>query len=135
MTTKPGGLLRLPAERRLRRKADFDAAYARGKRCSNEYFLVIARPNPASGPRLGLSVATKVAGNSVRRNRLRRLVRESFRLRQRELPACDLVVSVRPKVRSAGAAELRASLGELWVKVGRQCASFSPRASGSTSGS
>jgi ribonuclease P protein component len=47
-------------------------------------------------PRLGMSVNRKV-GNAVRRNRIRRLIRESFRLMQHDFPAgYDLVVVVRP---------------------------------------
>jgi ribonuclease P protein component len=115
--------LRLPPQRRLRRKVDFDAVYARGRRTGNDYFVVVARANAADGPRLGLAVATKAVGNSVQRNRIRRLIRESFRLRQHELPAWDLVVSARSRVRGVASAELRASLGALWDKVKEQCAS------------
>jgi ribonuclease P protein component len=115
--------LRLPAQRRLRRKVDFDAVYARGRRTGGDFFVVVARANATDGPRLGLAVATKVAGNSVQRNRIRRLIRESFRLRQHELPAWDLVVSARPRARGVASAELRASLDALWDKVKEQCAS------------
>jgi len=67
-------------------------------------------------------VAVKVAGSAVARNRLRRIIRESFRLHQRELPAVDLVVSARPASRGAAAPALRASLAALWKKVSEQCA-------------
>ena len=81
-----------------------------------------ARANAVGGPRLGMAVAVKVAGSAVARNRLRRLVRESFRLHQRELPPVDLVVSARPASRTAAAPVLRASLAALWKKVSEQCA-------------
>jgi ribonuclease P protein component len=116
------GRLTLPARRRLRRKGDFDAAYARGRRMSDGFFSVTARANDAGTPRLGLAVAVKLAGGAVARNRLRRIVRESFRLHQRELPAVDLVVSARPASRAASAPALRASLAALWKKVSEQCA-------------
>jgi len=89
------GRLTLPAQRRLRRKSDFEAAYARGRRFGNGFFAVTARPNDIGGPRLGLAVSVKNAGNSVERNRLRRTIRESFRLHQHELPPVDVVVSAR----------------------------------------
>lgn len=113
-------------QRRLRRKIEFDAAYAEGRRFGDAFFGMVARANAADGPRLGLAVATKVAGSSVERNRIRRLIRESFRLRQRGLPAVDVVVSARARVRGAGNAELAASLELLWNKLIDQCAS-SPR--------
>jgi ribonuclease P protein component len=116
------GRLTLPARLRLRHKGDFDAAYARGRLMSDGFFSVTVKVNDAGNPRLGLAVAVKVAGNSVARNRLRRIIRESFRLHQRELPAVDLVVSARPPSRTASAETLRASLAVLWQKVGAQCA-------------
>jgi ribonuclease P protein component len=120
------GRLTLPARLRLRRKGDFDAAYARGRRMSDGFFSVTARGNDAGAPRLGLAVAVKIAGSAVARNRLRRIIRESFRLHQRVLPAVDLVVSARPAARAADAAALRASLAALWKKVGEQCATSPP---------
>ena len=120
------GRLTLPARLRLRHKRDFDAAYASGRRLGDGFFAVTVRRNDVGAARLGLAVAVKVAGNAVARNRLRRIIRESFRLHQRELPAADLVVSARPPARSAAAGALRASLAALWKKVGEQCA-ISPR--------
>jgi ribonuclease P protein component len=118
--------LRLPARRRLRRKAEFESVQRRGRRSGCELFVITARMNSADGPRLGLAVATKAAGNSVQRNRIRRLIRESFRLRQHELPPCDLVVSARAGVRGVDSRELRARLDALWDRVKQQCASSSP---------
>jgi ribonuclease P protein component len=116
------GRLTHPAQRRLRRKSDFEAAYARGRRFGNGFFAVTAMPNDIGGPRLGLAVSVKNAGSSVERNRIRRTIRESFRLHQHELPAVDLVVSARGRARDAAGTELRASLSALWQKVNEQCA-------------
>jgi ribonuclease P protein component len=128
--------LTLPAQRRVRRKADFDAAYARGKRLGNGFFGVTVHvhserakrppsrfPRPEiTGPRIGLAVAVRIAGGSVQRNRIRRIIRESFRLHQHELPAADFVVSARPKARDASGPELHAAIAALWKKVIQQCA-------------
>jgi ribonuclease P protein component len=120
------GRLTLPARLRLRRKGDFNAAYARGRRLGDGFFAVTVMRNDVGAPRLGLAVAVKVAGSAVARNRLRRIIRESFRLHQRELPAADLVVSARPPARRAAASALRESLAALWKKVGAQCATSPP---------
>ena len=119
------GRLTLPAQRRLRRKSDFEAAYARGRRFGNGFFAVTAKPNDTGAPRLGLAVSVKNAGNSVERNRIRRTIRESFRLHQHELPPVDLVVSARARARDAAGEELRANLALLWKKVAEQCAASS----------
>jgi ribonuclease P protein component len=109
--------------KRLRRKREFDAVYAHGRRFGNGFFGVTAQVNALGWPRLGLAVAVKTAGNGVERNRIRRLIRESFRLHQHELPALDLVVSARLRARGAVNAELRAQLEPLWQEVRTKCGS------------
>jgi ribonuclease P protein component len=116
------GQLTLPAQLRLRRKSDFDAAHARGRRMGNALFGATVRSNEAGQPRLGMAVSVRAAGNSVERNRIRRIIRESFRLHQHEIPALDIVVSARERARHASGRELHASLAALWKKVTEQCA-------------
>jgi len=105
----------------LRRKRDFEAVHARGRRLGNGFFAVTARFNDQDHPRLGLAVASKTAGGSVERNRIRRIIRESFRLRQHEFPALDIVVSARTRARGATNRDLRVSIDELLSKVIAQC--------------
>lgn len=115
-----------PARRRLRRKSDFEAAYAGGRRLGNGFFGVIALSNDQGGPRLGLAVAVRVAGGAVERNRIRRIIRESFRRHQHELPPLDLVVSARQRARDAAGATLHESLAALWKSVAGQHSVGSP---------
>jgi len=100
--------------------------HARGIRIADGYFAVIACANDLPQPRLGLAVSVKTAGNAVERNRIRRVIRETFRLHQHELPMLDIVVNARARARGAAAAELRASLDALWKKVAERCALPSP---------
>jgi ribonuclease P protein component len=116
-------LLSHSQERRIRRKREFDVIYAQGRRFGNGFFGVTAHINEKGWPRLGLAVAVKTAGNAVERNRIRRVIRESFRLHQHEIPALDLVVSARARVRGAASNLLRAHLEPLWQEVRTKCGS------------
>ncbi len=69
--------------------------------------------------RLGMAVSLRTAGTAVRRNRIRRLIRESFRLNQGRLPSADIVVNARAATREAGARQLADSLEKLWDRIGR----------------
>jgi ribonuclease P protein component len=114
--------LRFGANLRLRSKLQFDAIYASGRRIDDRFFGLRIKPNEVGHARIGLAVAVKMAGNAVARNRLRRLVRESFRLSQHALPAVDIVVAAKFPAREAPATTLRASLATLWQRVASTCA-------------
>jgi ribonuclease P protein component len=73
-------------------------------------------------PRIGLSTAARIVGNAVRRNRIKRLVRESFRQHQHELPNVDIVVNARGGAREADNESIRRSLQRHWEAIGRKCA-------------
>jgi ribonuclease P protein component len=111
---QPTTRLRFGPEARLRSKLEFDAIYARGRRIDDRHFGLRVMPNGRGHARVGLAVAVKTMGGGVPRNRVRRLIRESFRLAQRELPAVDIVVAAKNPAREASAASLRASLATLW---------------------
>ena len=68
-------------------------------------------------PRLGFAISKQKVRLAVGRNRLRRLVRESFRLRSSELPTVDLVVMARDATTAAANGVLFASLEKHWARV------------------
>lgn len=89
------GRLSFPKTHRLRKREDFDAVYDAKVRESRGSLTVYARPNGLPHNRIGISTSRKV-GIAARRNRIRRLLRESFRQLQHELPrGYDLLVIVR----------------------------------------
>jgi len=81
---------------RLQSGRQFRAVYDRGLSSARGPLAIYARPNGLGHARLGLSVPRRV-GSAVVRNRVKRLLRESFRLHQHALPAgYDVVINVRP---------------------------------------
>jgi ribonuclease P protein component len=105
----------------MRRPAEFKRAYAVGKRLGNEFFTVNAQPNGLASARLGMSIAARILRRAVDRNRVRRLIRESFRVHQLGLPAIDIVIGARAGVLAADNAQLRGALEKLWQKVTTAC--------------
>jgi ribonuclease P protein component len=81
---------------RLQHALEFEAVYAAKTRESRGPLTVFALPNDLGHPRLGLSVGRRV-GTAPKRNRIKRLLREAFRLMQHDLPrGYDVVINVRP---------------------------------------
>ncbi|MGQ0384658.1 MAG: ribonuclease P protein component [Gammaproteobacteria bacterium] len=102
---------------KLSAAADFERARRSRERHGDAFFIVQCAANDSDTARLGMAVGTRAVGNAVRRNRLRRLIRESFRLHRQELPAVDVFVTAKAAARAAGNAELFASLQSLWQQV------------------
>jgi ribonuclease P protein component len=105
----------------MRRPAEFKRAYAAGKRFGNEYFTANAQSNGLLWARLGMSIAARNLRRAVDRNRVRRLIRESFRAHQHQLPPLDIVIGARVATKGADAAALRAALEKLWDKIATSC--------------
>lgn len=84
---------RLPKTRRLLVRSQFLALRQGAGRKHTEHFIFLWRPNGLAFSRLGLTVTKRVAG-AVGRNRVRRLLREAFRLSGSGIlpPGLDLVV-------------------------------------------
>lgn len=111
---------RLPRERRLRTQRHFRSVYQRGRRAAGQWLTVVALPGRAgadASPRLGVSVS-KDHGGAVRRNKLKRLLREAFRLERHRLPAgVDVVLIPRQRPDDFPLAALRTELVHLAHKA------------------
>jgi ribonuclease P protein component len=81
-----------PPALRILKGAEFDRVFRGGARAGDDLLVVNVLPNGLRHPRLGLAVG-KGVGGAVVRNRVKRLLREAFRLRREDLPPShDLVV-------------------------------------------
>jgi len=78
---------------------------------------LLAAPNGLDYPRLGLIVPKKIIATAVGRNRVKRLIRECFRLHQGELGGLDVVARIKSKVEET---ELNDAL-QLGLKQCKSC--------------
>ena len=103
-----------PRTARIRKSWEFRRIHRDGVRVRTRCFTVIARKTLADGrARLGCAISRKV-GSAVIRNRLRRLLRETFRRARADLAAVDMVVIVHPEAAERHArAGLESIAGEL----------------------
>ncbi|MBI3554342.1 MAG: ribonuclease P protein component [Elusimicrobia bacterium] len=111
---------RFGPEARLGGRKDYRRVFADGRKFVGRHIILWSCLNeaPDSAARLGLSVSAKV-GNAVLRNRLKRLVRESFRLNRDRLSAGrDIVVYLRPGCRWEKRQQAESELLELCHKAG-----------------
>ncbi|XOV90748.1 MAG: ribonuclease P protein component [Pseudomonadota bacterium] len=110
----------LRRQNRLLTKADFDRVFAAAEfRFSRPPFLLLAASNPTSSGRIGTVVSKKVAGTAVNRNRIRRVIKESFRQRCHE-GKIDIVVVARPPARDAVNSDLFVTLEAMWSALAKK---------------
>ena len=94
----------------LRKKTDFDAVYSKGRSTGSRYVVIFYLKND-----LGLTrtcfLASKKVGNSVMRNRARRLMKESFRQIKGRLPeGYDLIFIARTTIQGRVCSEVKRSM-------------------------
>lgn len=94
----------------LKKNADFRNVYRQGTSCANRYFVMYTLENGTESNRIGISVSKKV-GNSVVRHRVKRLVREAYRLREEMFGSgLDIVVIARVTAREISYWETESAL-------------------------
>lgn len=103
--------------RRLTQASEFNQVFKSAWRSSDPFFLVIARASGLGPARLGLAVSRRNLRQAVERNRVKRLVRESFRQRPSDLEGLDLVVVARSPCAGAENRTLTASLERHWQRL------------------
>lgn len=81
---------------RLHLKREFEKVIEEGRKISHRDFDVFFIKNSLGFPRIGISISRK-CGKAVDRNRVKRLIREAFRLNKYRIPPVDMVLIYRGK--------------------------------------
>ena len=107
------GVFSFPKTERLLNRADFVNLNRSGRRHHSEHFVVISKQNGLGITRFGVSVSKKT-GNAVKRNRVKRLLREFFRLRRSHFPnGHDIVIVAKKTSNSLDFWQVEEELGEI----------------------
>ncbi|MDC7289203.1 ribonuclease P protein component [Blautia schinkii] len=94
----------------LKKNRDFQKVYQKGTSKANRYLVMYVLENQYMKNRLGISVSKKV-GNSVVRHRITRLIRESYRLNEKDFnKSLDIVVVARPSAKNISFHEIESAL-------------------------
>lgn len=102
----------------LKNNYEFRRLYNKGKSAASKYVVIYIRKNHGLTNRLGITVSKKVGG-AVQRNRVRRRLKEIYRLSEMKLnPGYDIVIVARVQSQSAQYNELKTSVLTLFKKLG-----------------
>lgn len=106
---------------RLLNSKDFQTVFDDAPlRTSHQHFLFLARINSLDSPRLGLVIAKKHIRHAVDRNRMKRLIRETFRSKQQQLKGLDVIVLARKGMNDVTNAVLIEHLNGQWDRLIRR---------------
>ena len=109
-----------PRHNRLLSGRDFKAVFRdNSNRLSDQNWTLLVRQNTSSYARLGMAISKRVLSRAVDRNRIKRIIRESFRHQQQGLSGLDIVVMCKGDVKKLAKMELLNSLNGLWMQVKR----------------
>jgi len=94
----------------LQKNRDFQLIYDCGDSYANKYLVMFIKKNDTQSNRLGISVSKKV-GNSVIRHRVKRLIKESYRLQEEMFNSgLDMVIIARSTAKGIGFLEIESAV-------------------------
>jgi len=102
----------------LTKNHEFKRLYSKGKSAASKCAVVYCKRNYSAENRLGITVSTKLGG-AVQRNRIRRRLKEVYRLNEHTLrTGYNIVIVARTRCSYAGWNELESSVLTLLKKLG-----------------
>ena len=112
---------RFTKSRRLVCSTEYQTVIAHDCRSKDTLFVVYAHGKGRQLGRLGVTVSRRVARRAVERNRIKRVIRESFRHQQKFLVGLDIVTIARGATRGIETKQLLVSLEGHWRRVDQRC--------------
>jgi ribonuclease P protein component len=109
---------RFTREKRLLNAADFQRVFDNTQiKASTRELLILAATNDLDRSRIGFIIAKKNIRTAVHRNRIKRLIREHFRVHCDEIIAADLIIMARKGFDKRSNSEINSAFCDLWGKL------------------
>ena len=105
---------------RMNNPRDYSRVFRQAQHVGGGGLTILSVENEVGHPRLGLAIAKKHLKLATQRNRLKRLIRESFRHHQASFANIDIVVLSRHDVKKRDVSKIRAALAKHWITVEAQ---------------
>jgi ribonuclease P protein component len=101
--------------------AEFKQVFSNACKVGSKHLTMLAISNQLGHPRLGMAISRKNVKHAVKRNLVKRQLRESFRLHQAIIGDFDVVVLARPGIDKLTRHEVREQIDGCWQKVAKKC--------------
>ena len=105
------------SSQRIKERPEFQRTFREGKRLYSALYILYYRANGLKQARIGVITSKRNVRKAVWRNRIKRVIRETFRLRQSKLKPVDIVVVAQKKASNANKEELKQCLEQLLIKL------------------
>ncbi len=105
---------------RLTSKNDFQSVFDQSHKAVGKGVITLFRPNERDYPRLGITISKHQIKRAVDRNRLRRVIRESFRNALNTVTGFDIVIMPRKEWIKFDQTHCRAELSNLWQQIAQK---------------
>jgi ribonuclease P protein component len=105
---------------RLIKPGQYNRVFLSRKRTKDKFFMLLHETGECNIARLGLAIAKKNVRKAVDRNRIKRLIRESFRNIRADLPAIDIVVMASREAATLNNRQILMCLNEHWLSLAKE---------------
>ena len=102
---------------KIKKSAEFANIYSKNKYFYNSGLIMLTKNNNLENPRLGISIPKKNLKLSVQRNKIKRIIKESFRLNYKKIDKLDIVLIGGKNINKFNIKNTQKSLLELWKKI------------------
>ena len=108
---------KLGKDLRIKNPKEFSRIFSKNKSFHKPGVIMLTKQNELNQPRLGITLPKKHIKLSVKRNKIKRIIKESFRLNCKNIKNSDIVILSQRKLNSMSKHNIQETLKELWINL------------------